>query len=139
MASDLSETVRNALGNAAKDALKNMSSAAPTGKKGRGGLSGAKGLAAGAGLAAAVPLAKKGADAVRGGGLPKPSPGGAASKMASKAGDKVGENLKEAVTSKVDEAGGAGGLVKEAAGGLIPGLGDSGGGGGKGGMPGVGK
>ena len=57
--------------------------------------------------------------------------------MASKAGDKVGENLKDAVTSKVDEAGGAGGLVKEAASGLLPGGGDSGGG--KGGMPGVGK
>ena len=139
MASDLSDTVRNALGNAARDALKNVSSAAPTGKKGHGGLSGAKGLAAGAGLAAAVPLAKKGVDAVRGGGgLSKPSPTRAASKIASKAGDKVGENLKEAVTSKVDEAGGAGGLVKEAASGLIPGLGgDSDGG--KGGMPGVGK
>jgi len=138
MASDLSETVRNALGNAARDALKNVSSAAPTGKKGHGGLSGAKGLAAGAGLAAAVPLAKKGVDAVRGGGgLSKPSPTRAASKIASKAGDKVGENLKEAVTSKVDEAGGAGGLVKEAASGLIPGLGGDSGGGGKGGMPGV--
>ena len=141
MANDLSETVRNALGHAAKDALKSVSSAAPTGKNGRGGggLSGAKGLAAGAGLAAAVPLAKKGVDAVRGGSLPKPNPAGAASKIASKAGDKVGENLKDAVTSKVDEAGGAGGLVKEAASGLLPGIGGGGDGGGKGGMPGVGK
>ena len=140
MASDLSETVRNALGNAARDALKNVSSAAPTGKNGTAArLSGAKGLAAGAGLAAAVPLAKKGVDAVRGGGLPKPSPARAASKVASKAGDKVGENLKDAVTSKVDEAGGAGGLVKEAASGLLPGLGGDSDGGGKGGMPGVGK
>jgi uncharacterized membrane protein len=141
MANDLSETVRNALGHAAKDALKSVSSVAPTGKNGRGGggLSGAKGLAAGAGLAAAVPLAKKGVDAVRGGGLPKPNPAGAASKIASKAGDKVGENLKDAVTSKVDEAGGAGGLAKEAASGLLPGLGGDSGGGGKGGMPGVGK
>ena len=86
-----------------------------------------------------MPLAKKGVDAVRGGGLPKPSPTRAASKVASKAGDKVGENLKDAVTSKVDEAGGAGGLVKEAASGLLPGLGGDSGGGGKGGMPGVGK
>ena len=139
MANDLSETVRNALGHAARDALKNVSSAAPTGKNGHGRMSGAKGLAAGAGLAAAVPLAKKGVDAVRGGSLPKPSPTRAASKVASKAGDKVGENLKDAVTSKVDEAGGAGGLVKEAASGLIPGLGGDSGGGGKGGMPGVGK
>jgi uncharacterized membrane protein len=142
MANDLSETVRNALGHAARDALKNVSNAAPTGKNGRGGgggLSGAKGLAAGAGLAAAVPLAKKGVDAVRSGSLPKPNPAGAASKVASKAGDKVGENLKDAVTSKVDEAGGAGGLAKEAASGLLPSFGGDSGGGGKGGMPGVGK
>jgi uncharacterized membrane protein len=142
MANDLSETVRNALGHAARDALKSVSSAAPTGKNGRGGgggLSGAKGLAAGAGLAAAVPLAKKGVDAVRGGSLPKPNPARAASKVASKAGDKVGENLKDAVTSKVDEAGGAGGLAKEAASGLLPSFGGDSGGGGKGGMPGVGK
>jgi uncharacterized membrane protein len=140
MANDLSDTVRNALGHVARDALKNVSSAAPTGKNGHGRLSGAKGLAAGAGLAAAVPLAKKGVDAVRGGGsLPKPSPTRAASKVASKAGDKVGENLKDAVTSKVDEAGGAGGLVKEAASGLLPSFGGDSDGGGKGGMPGVGK
>jgi uncharacterized membrane protein len=49
----------------------------------------------------------------------------------------VGSKLKEGVSEKVDEAGGAGGLVKEAASGLLPGGGDSGGG--KGGMPGVGK
>ena len=35
MANDLSETVRNALGHAARDALKSVSSAAPTGKNGR--------------------------------------------------------------------------------------------------------
>jgi uncharacterized membrane protein len=139
MANDLSETVRNALGHAARDALKSVSSAAPTSKNGHGRMSGAKGLAAGAGLAAAVPLAKKGVDAVRGGSLPKPNPAGAASKVASKAGDKVGENLKDAVTSKVDEAGGAGGLAKEAASGLLPSFGGDSDGGGKGGMPGVGK
>ena len=57
--------------------------------------------------------------------------------MASKAGEKVGSNLKDTVSEKVDEAGGAGGLVKEAASGLLPGGGGDGGG--KGGMPGVGK
>ena len=57
--------------------------------------------------------------------------------MASKAGDKVTSGLKDTVSSKVDEAGGAGGLVKEAASGLLPGGGGDGGG--KGGMPGVGK
>ena len=52
-------------------------------------------------------------------------------------GDSVGGKLKESVSEKFDEAGGAGGLVKEAASGLLPGGGGSGGG--KGGMPGVGK
>jgi uncharacterized membrane protein len=149
MAKDLGDTVRDTVTHALQDMIKNMGDAAPsaksvkkTAKNGKGGLTGMKGLAAGAGLAAAAPLAKKGVDAVRGGGgMPTPRPAAAASKVASKAastaGEKVGSNLKDAVTSKIDEAGGAGGLVKEAAGGLLPGGGDSGGG--KGGMPGVGK
>ena len=149
MANDLSDTVRDALGHVVRDALKNVSGASPPMKNGSGRMSGLKGLAAGAGLAAAAPLAKKGVDAVRGGGgLPTPSvpkPAAAASKVASKAaskaGDKVGANLKDAVTSKVDEAGGASGLVKDAAGGLLPGglLGGGDSDNGKGGMPGVGK
>jgi uncharacterized membrane protein len=51
----------------------------------------------------------------------------------------VADTLKETVSSKVDDAGGAGGLVKEAASGLVPwgGGGDSGGG--KAGVQGVGK
>ena len=152
MANDLSDTVRDALGNMAREAIKNVGDASPSKNGGSSPFKGAKGLAAGAGLAAAIPLAKKGVDAVRGSsGLPKPSPAravakvasktspkDAVSKTASKAGDKVGSNLKDAVTSKVDEAGGAGGLVKEAASGLLPGGGDSDSGG-KGGMPGVGK
>jgi uncharacterized membrane protein len=149
MANDLSDTVRDALGHIVRDAIKNVSNASPPApmKNGSGRMSGMKGLAAGAGLAAAAPLAKKGVDAVRGGGglptpnLPTPKPAAAAtkvaSKAASKAGDKVGTNLKDAVSSKIDEAGGAGGLVKEAASGLLPGGGDSDNG--KGGMPGVGK
>jgi uncharacterized membrane protein len=153
MANDLSDTVRDALGHMVREAIKNVGDASPTKNGGSGPFKGMKGLAAGAGLAAAAPLAKKGVDAVRAnGGLPTPSLGGAASKVASmaspkqaaskaasKAGDKVGSNLKDAVTSKVDEAGGAGGLVKEAASGLLPGGGDSDSDSGKGGMPGVGK
>ena len=76
-------------------------------------------------------------DKLRNGGLPTPSPTRAAGKLASKAGDRVGSNLKDTVSEKVDQAGGVGGIAKEAAGGLLPGSGD--GGGGKGGMPGVGK
>jgi uncharacterized membrane protein len=105
-----------------------------------GSLSGAKGLAAGAGLAALAPLAKKGFDAVRSNGgpsMPSVKPGKVAGKAASKVGDKVGGKLKEGVSEKVDEAGGAGGVAKQAAGSLLPGGG--GGGGGKEGMEGVGK
>jgi uncharacterized membrane protein len=142
MAKDMSDTVRDALGQVVREAVKNVGSSQPQKKK-SSPLSGARGLAAGAGLAALAPLAKKGVDAVRGNGLSLPSakPGKVASKagtkVAKKMGDQVGGKLKETVSEKVDEAGGAGGLVKEAAGGLLPGGGDSGGG--KGGMPGVGK
>ena len=139
MARDVTDTVRDALTSAAREALKNAGNMTPSKKK-SGPLSGAKGLAAGAGLAALAPLAaKKGFEAVRSnGGLPSPKPTKLASKAASKAGDRVGSKVKDAVSSKVDEAGGAGGLVKEAASGLLPG-GGGGGDGGKGGMPGVGK
>jgi uncharacterized membrane protein len=142
MAKDMSDTVREALGQVVREAVKNVGNASPQQKK-PSPLSGARGVAAGAGLAALAPLAKKGVDAVRGNGLhvPSPKPGKVAAKATSKAakkmGDQVGGKLKEGVSEKVDEAGGAGGLVKEAASGLLPGGGDSGGG--KGGMPGVGK
>jgi uncharacterized membrane protein len=139
MARDVSDVVRGALGNVAREALKNVGDVKPPTKSKSGPLSGAKGIAAGMGLAAAAPLAKKGVDAVRKNGKPSGKPGGFAAKAASMAGDRVGGKLKDAVSEKVDEAGGAGGLVKEAAGGLLP----FGGGGddskGKGGTPGVGK
>ena len=135
MAKDLSETVRDALGNAVREAVKNAGNASPKPKRNGGGpLSGAKGLAAGAGLAAAAPLAKKGITAIRAGGLASMSP----ANVASKAGDKVGSKVKETVSDKVDQAGGAGGIAKEAASGLLPG-GGGGGGGSKNDMPGVGK
>jgi uncharacterized membrane protein len=129
MARDLSDTVRDALGNVVKDALKNVGDAS-SGKGKSGPLSGAKGVAAGVGLAAAAPLAKKGVDAMRGNGV---------TGLATKATDRVGNKVQETVSSKVDEAGGAGGLAREAASGLLPGIGGDSGGGGKGGVPGVGK
>jgi uncharacterized membrane protein len=143
MARDISDTVRDALGGVVRDAVKNMSDATPTPSKSKSGpLSGAKGIAAGVGLAAAAPfVVKKGVDAFRSNGSPgKLAAKAAPASLASKAGEAVGSKLKDAVTEKVDEAGGAGGMVKEAAGGLLPfggGGGDSGGG--KGGAPGVGK
>jgi uncharacterized membrane protein len=136
MAKDLSSTVRDVVTNVAHDTLKNLGEARPSAKQSNGRLSGASGVAVGAGLAAMVPLAKKGVDAVRSGAVPT-SPTKLAGKAASKAGDRVGSQLKGAVSSKVDEAGGAAGIVKEAASGLLPGTGDAGGGR-KGGMPGVG-
>jgi uncharacterized membrane protein len=142
MAKDMSETVRDALGQVVREAVKNVGSNSQPKKK-ASPFSGARGVAAGAGLAALAPLAKKGVDAVRGNGISLPSakPGKLATKATTKAakkmGDSVGGKLKEGVSEKVDEAGGAGGLVKEAASGLLPGGGDSSGG--KGGMPGVGK
>jgi uncharacterized membrane protein len=142
MAKDMSDTVRDALGQVVREAVKNVGSS-PQPQKKSSPISGARGVAAGAGLAALAPLAKKGFDAVRGNGIRLPSarPGKLAAKATSKAakkmGDQVGTKLKEGVSEKVDEAGGAGGLAKEAASGLLPGGGDSGGG--KGGMPGVGK
>ena len=137
MAKDVSDTVRDVVGRAVKEAVKNVGDVTPA-KKSGGRLSGAKGIAAGAGLAAAAPLAKKGIDKVRMGGIGAlaPNPG----KLVSKAGEKVGSQVKDTVSSKVDEAGGAGGIVKDAASGLLPGGGgDSDGGGSKNDMPGVGK
>ncbi len=137
MAKDLSDTVRDALGHAVREAVKNVGDVKPKAKK-SGPFTGARGLVAGAGLAAAAPLAKKGFDTIRGGNLPTPSPTRAASKMASKAGDKVAGNVKDLVSDKVEQAGGVGGIAKEAASGLLPGGGGDGGGG-KNDMPGVGK
>jgi uncharacterized membrane protein len=137
MARDVSDTVRDALGSVVREAIKNAGDVTPTKKK-PGPLSGAKGIAAGMGLAAAAPLAKKGVDAIRSNnGVPGPTK--LAGRAASKAGDKVSETLKDTVNSKVDEAGGPGGLVKEAASGLVPWGGGGDDGGNKGGVPGVGK
>jgi len=141
MARDVGDTVRDALGGVVREAIKNMGDATPTPSKSKGPLNGAKGVAAGVGLAAAAPfLAKKGFDAVRANGGPaKLASKAAPTNLASKAGDRVSDSLKDVVTSKVDEAGGAGGLVKEAASGLLPFGGGGGDKGGKGGAPGVGK
>jgi uncharacterized membrane protein len=138
MAKDLSDHVRGALQQVVTDAVKSIGDADNAAKN--GGLSGLRGVAAGAGLAALAPLAKKGYDVVRSNGgpsLPTPKPGKAAGKLASKAGDRVGNKLKEGVGEKVDQAGGAGGLAKKAAEGILPG-GDSEGEG-KNAMPGVGE
>src|SRR5262245_49308308 len=114
MAKDVSDTLRDALGHVVRDAVKNMGGASPQKSK-AGPMSGAKGVAAGAGLAAVAPLlAKKGVDAVRGGVLPTPKAGKLAGAAVSRAGDRAGSQLKDLASEKIDEAGGAGGIVKEA-------------------------
>jgi uncharacterized membrane protein len=135
MAKDLTDKLRSTAGDVARDALKNVGNGGfksklnPLPRRKSSPLSGAKGVAAGAGLAALAPLAKKGVDAVRSG---KEGPG-----IGAQLGEKVGEKVKETVSQKVDEAGGAGGIAKQAASGLL-GLGGGGDGGGDG-AEGVGK
>ena len=130
-------SVSGALGKAARGTVKNVGGRWSS-KTTASPLSGAQGVAAGVGLAAAVPLARKGVSAVRAGRLAR-TPAKVAGSATTKVSDHVGSKLKDVVSEKVDEAGGAGGIVKEAAGGLIPGLGGGDSGGGNGGMPGVGK
>jgi uncharacterized membrane protein len=135
MAKDLTDTLRSTATGVARDALKNVGNDGskskwnPLPSRKSSPLSGAKGVAAGAGLAALVPLAKKGIDAVR---STRGGPG-----IGSQLGEKVGDKVKETVSHKVDEAGGAGGIAKQAAGGLL-GIGGGGDDGGEG-AEGVGK
>jgi len=103
------------------------------------------GVAVGAGLAAGVPLAVKGASKLANGlngGNPLQKVTAAASNPVQKVTDKAGEAAKGVVDDKIKDAGGPGGIAKEAGKALIPGMGggdDQDGGGGKGGEPGVGK
>jgi uncharacterized membrane protein len=136
---DVGDVIGGALGKIAREAAHSVSGNGRnglTGKSTNGALSGMRGVAAGAGLAAAAPLAAKGASKlVKGAGKRVASP-------AKEATEKVGEKAKETVGEKIDEAGGAGGVAKEAGKSLIPGVGSKGGdqkGGGQKGTPGVGK
>jgi uncharacterized membrane protein len=132
---DVGQTIGSAFGTIVREAAQSVSSDGHKGLSGRGSngaLSGMRGVAAGAGLAAAAPLAAKGASKlVKGAGKRVVSP-------AKEATEKVGEKAKETVGDKIDEAGGAGGVAKEAGKSLLPGTGSSKGGGQKG-TPGVGK
>ncbi len=108
-------------------------------KDGDGALSGAKGVAAGAALAAAVPMAGMAVKKIALKRVGNPIEG--AKNLAEGATDKVGGGVKEAVGDKVDQAGGAPGVVKEAGKKMIPGLGgkDEGESGDKNDAPGAGK
>jgi uncharacterized membrane protein len=142
MAGNVQEVIREAL----ISALQGSGGSSQNGKEisgSNGGLSGVKGLAAGAGAAALAPVAFKGIGRLAKGlgidGLQDTvkSPGEALGGAASSLGDRLTSSVKDQVESKVDEVGGPGGMLKEAAKSVLP----FGGGGGdsKDGVPGAGK
>jgi len=130
MAKDLGDTIGTAVGRVAREAAQNLTQTARKG--GKSPLGGMTGLALGAGLAAAAPLAVKGASKLAKNGLGNPA--SALQKPVQKAGEKVKGAASDVVEDKIKDAGGAGGIAKEAGKSLIPGLGggdesdDSGGG-----------
>src|SRR5215211_1506800 len=135
---DLGETIGDALGNVAREAVKSVSSNGhgPM-RRGEGPLSGARGVAAGAALAAATPLIARGAGKVVKGAVTKRlAPSGGSSGDSAGVKDKLTEGVKDTVGRKIDQAGGASRVAKEAGKGILPG---GGGGKGKKGTPGVGK
>ena len=110
MATDLSTALREALVDVVQDKLQDVTSS--NGKNqgsesARRGLSGMKGVAAGAGLAALAPVAFKGAKQ-------------ALDNAGTKAGEGVGGKLKESLDDNVGQAGGLGGIAKEAVSGAMP-------------------
>jgi len=133
---DVGQTIGSALGTVVREAAQSVSSNGHKGlslKGTNGALSGMRGVAAGAGLAVAAPLAAKGAGKlVKGAGKRVASP-------AKEATDRVGKQVPETVGDKIDDAGGAAGVAKEAGKSMLPGGGGAGEGKGKKGTPGVGK
>src|SRR3954463_12883176 len=115
MAKDLGDVIGHAVGRGAREAVDSVSSNAR--KASNGPLSGPKGLAAGAGLVALAPLAAKGA-----GRLVKQQIANGGSPV-KKVKDAVGGDVKDVVGKKIDQAGGATGMAKEAGKGMLPGFG----------------
>jgi len=144
MAKDLGDTIGTMVGRVAREAAQSVTSdkskKSPFGGSGKSPLGGMTGLAAGAGLAAAVPLAVKGVSKLAKGGLN--GGGNPVENVAEKATNKLGDTAKGVVDDKIKDAGGPGGIAKEAGKSLIPGMGggdddkDSGNGSNE---PGVGK
>ncbi len=135
---NLGETIGDAVGNVAREAVKGVSSNGSGPRNGDGALSGARGVAAGAALAAATPFIARGAGKVVKGAVSKRlTSSGDSSGNGAGMKDKLTEGVKDTVGKKIDQAGGAAGVAKEAGKGVLPG------GGGddksKKGTPGVGK
>jgi uncharacterized membrane protein len=139
MAKDLGDTIGSAVGRVAREAAQSVTNDVRKSRKGKGSLGGMTGLAVGAGLAAAVPLAVKGASKLAKGGLNGAS--NPVKNVTEKATNKLSDTAKGVVDDKIKDAGGPGGIAKEAGKSLIPGMGggdDKDGGGGSN-EPGVGK
>jgi uncharacterized membrane protein len=133
MAKDLTDTLGDAVGRLARGTAQSVTSSAR--KVSKSPLSGPKGLAAGAGLVALAPIAAKGAGRLvkqqlaDGGNPVKKAKEAVSDGPVKKAKEAVGGTVKETVGDKIDKAGGAAGMAKEAGKGLLPGGGgDSGGG-----------
>src|SRR3954466_9152163 len=141
MAQDLGDPIGRSIGRVGREAAQNVVSNAKTRRSKNSPISGLKGVAVGAGLAAAAPLAVKGASRLKNlsnGATPLQKP-------VQKAGEKVKGAASDVVDDKIKDAGGPGGIAKEAGKSLIPGLGggedsdDKGDRGGKNEADGVGK
>src|SRR3954451_10415647 len=128
MAKDVADVLGTAIGRAAREAAKNVSTSRKrshgnvvermtdtVSERMDGAFSGSKGLAAGVGIATLVPLAAKGAGKlVRGIGGGDGGDGGDGGGPIQKVGDKLSGTVKGAVDDQVEKAGGAGGIAKEA-------------------------
>jgi uncharacterized membrane protein len=140
MAKDLGDTIGTAVGRVAREAAQTVAQNARKSNSKNSPVSGLRGVAVGAGLAglaAGTPLAVKGVRKLKNG---LGNGGNPLEKPVEKAGEKLKGAASDVVDKEVQDAGGPGGIAKEAGKSLIPGLGggDSGSGG-SGGQPGVGK
>jgi uncharacterized membrane protein len=132
----MSTAVSEILGGLGSNKSKSLGGHGHRDGNGGGALSGAKGLAAGAGAAALAPMAVKGiGKLINGGGSLASGPKGLAEGAASKLGDSVGDK----VSSKIDDAGGPSGILKDTVKSALPFGGGGKGGGGKQDTEGVGK
>src|SRR5436309_1914990 len=126
-----SDTARELAGTAVSEALKALGQRSNGSGSGNGnghrGLSGVRGLAAGAGAAAVAPVAAKGiGKLIRGNAISEAA--SAPKKLAEGAASKLGDNVGDKVTGKIDEAGGPSGILKDTVKSALP-FGGGGGGG----------
>ena len=126
MAKDLQDQVRDVVKHAARGAVKS----APR--------PGVKGMAAGAGALALTPLAVKGIGKLAHNGVTE-APKKAAESIKSKVGDTISGSVGDRVSEKIDDAGGPGGILKQAIKSALPFGGGDDDHDKDGGIPGVGK